>query len=73
MARDPDIEIGASVKAKKLRFEHVDEVKVRFSGSPRPVSASGSSRKNLPEQVTENETYRDIEVDSSARASVPDE
>lgn len=60
--RNPDIEFTADVKAKKLRFEEVPETEVRFSGHPRRESASGTNRKNLPDEVEPNVTYHDSEV-----------
>ena len=54
----PDIEIGAAVKAKKLRFKRVPETDVRWSEG----SGAESERKHLPEQVEPGVTYRDGEV-----------
>jgi hypothetical protein len=62
----PDIEIGARVKAKKLRFRSVPETEVRLSDGSRPKS----ERKNLPERVEPDVTYRDVEVTWRAEARV---
>ena len=58
----PDIEMGARVKAKRLRFERVPETEVVFWGDPEPDSESGSERKNLPDEVEPGRTYEDVEV-----------
>jgi hypothetical protein len=75
MSRDPsdepDVEIGAVVKAKKLRFhkgpktkvEFEKESEVRLEGlTPEIESASGSKRENLPDKVEPNKTYKDVYV-----------
>lgn len=59
---NPDIEFTANVKARELRFERVPKTEVRFSGHPRRESASGTDRKNLPDEVEPDVTYRDPEV-----------
>jgi hypothetical protein len=64
--RPPDIEIGASVRAKKLRFETVPETEVRTSDGSGPKSR----RKNLPDKVEPGVTYRDAEVSWSVQANV---
>ena len=82
---EPDIEIGAAVKARKLRFRRKPETKVEFEGRSRVRSderiedveletESGSERRNLPEEVEPGVTYRDVEVGwaARARAEMPD-
>jgi hypothetical protein len=59
---NPEIEFTADVKARELCFETVPETEVRFFGSPDRESASGTDRKNLPEEVEPGVTYRDPEV-----------
>jgi hypothetical protein len=54
----PDIEIGAALKAKKLRFKRVPKTEVRWSED----AGAESERKNLPDQVEPGKTYRDVEV-----------
>ena len=85
--RPPDIEIGARVSARKLRFRRKPRTKVDFEGGTRVrredriedvelESDSGSERHNLPEEVEPGVTYRDIEVGWAARAQArlsPDE
>lgn len=66
---DADIEIGASVKAKALRFRsrprtHVElhgEVRERDRSAPLQT-ASGSERANLPDEVEPGVTYHDVRV-----------
>jgi hypothetical protein len=64
-----DIEIGARVKAKKLRFKQVPETEVRFSDGSKPKT----ERKNLPDEVEPGVTYRDIEVTWHAQANARSE
>ena len=58
MSDQPDIEIGAVVKAKRLRFNKKPETEVRVEGE----GGSGSERENLPESVEPGVTYRDVRV-----------
>ena len=57
-----DIEFSANVKARELRFEEVPETEVRFWGHPERNSVSVNERKNLPEEVQQGVTYRDVSV-----------
>jgi hypothetical protein len=66
----PDIEMGARVKAKRLRFKRVPKTDVEFAGEPDHDSQSGSERKNLPEEVEPDVTYRDVEVRWRAAAKI---
>jgi hypothetical protein len=66
----PDVEMGARVKAKRLRFKRAPKTDVRFSGEPELDSESGSERKNLPEEVEPDVTYRDVEVRWRAAAKI---
>ena len=77
--RPPDIEIGARVKAKKLRFRRKPKTNVEFEGQTRVRSDdrieeveletdSQTERRNLPEEVEPGVTYRDVEVGWAARA-----
>ena len=83
---EPDIEIGAAAKARKLRFRSKPETDVEFQGETRIRSddriedveletESGSERRNLPEEVEPGVTYRNVEVGWAARARlrIPDE
>jgi hypothetical protein len=66
----PDIEIGARVKAKRLRFERVPETEVEFWGDPGVDSVSGSERENLPDEVEARRTYKDVKVRWRAAARI---
>jgi hypothetical protein len=66
---DPDVEIGASVKAKKLRFREKPKTHVDLHGELREPegpgelhTTSGSERRNLPDEVEPDVTYRDVRV-----------
>jgi len=78
---NPDVEIGASVKAKRLRFRKEPRTKVELHGEARTPegrtglrTSSGSERENLPEEVEPGVTYRDVRVrwQASARLEDPD-
>jgi hypothetical protein len=70
----PDVEIGAVVKAKRLRFKRVADVEVEFTGDAPREQVSGSERENLPEEVEPGVTYRDVRVRWRAAARIdPDE
>lgn len=58
-----DISFAATVKATELYFEQAPEVRVVFNGEPDHESSSGSDRVNLPDQVQERVTYRNVRVD----------
>jgi hypothetical protein len=66
---DPDVEVGASVRANRLRFRRKPETEVDLHGELREPeghgdlrTASGSERENLPEEVKPGVTYRDVRV-----------
>lgn len=71
--RPPDIELGASVKAKRLRFRRVPETETRKVGD----WESTSERTNLPDEVEPDATYRDVEVvwhsEARMRAEAPND
>jgi hypothetical protein len=76
---EPDVEIGAVVKAKKLRFNKVPKTDVEFEkksegrleGALAEIeTASGSKRQNLPDKVEANKTYRDVHVRWGAAATL---
>ena len=67
---DPDIEIGAAVRAKKLRFRRVPETKVEFTGESERDQVSVSERENLPDEVEPGVTYRDVRVRWRAAAKL---
>ncbi len=59
----PDIELGARIDAKEMRFDEVPETKVEFFGSPGHESEHGDRRTDLPDEVEEGRTYRSFRVD----------
>jgi hypothetical protein len=76
---DADVEIGASVKAKRMRFRSEPETNVELRGEARTPegrsdvkASSGSERKNLPEEVEPGVTYRDVRVRWQASARLDD-
>jgi hypothetical protein len=68
----PDVELGAVVKAKRLRFERVPEVDVGFTGEAPREQVSGSERENLPDEVEPGVTYKDVRVRWRAAAKIVD-
>lgn len=65
----PDVEMGASVKAKRLRFHEKPETDVELHGEvvepdrrQDVETTSGSERRNLPDEVEPGEDYRDVSV-----------
>jgi hypothetical protein len=66
----PDIEIGAAVRAKRLRFRRVPETEVEFTGDTERDEVSGSERENLPDEVEPGVTYRDVRVRWRAAARI---
>jgi hypothetical protein len=71
-ARQPpaDVEIGATVRAKRLRFRGKPKTSVGFEGYPEVESDSHTERENLPEEVEPGVTYRDVEVRWRAGARI---
>lgn len=66
---DADVEIGAIVKAKQLRFRQKPKTHVELHGELHEPdgegelqTTSGSERKNLPDEVEPGVTYRDVRV-----------
>jgi hypothetical protein len=72
MSHDPDIELGATVRAAGLRFERKPVAEVGFSGDPDADTASDTERENLPEDVEPGVTYRDVSVRWRAAARLPE-
>jgi hypothetical protein len=83
--RPPDIEVGAKVRARTVRFIRKPETDVEFEGGTRIRSEdriedveletdSRSGRRNLPDEIEPGVTYRDVEVGwaAEARARIPD-
>jgi hypothetical protein len=66
---EPDVEIGASVKAKRMRFKRKPQTDVELHGEVVErdrrediETTSGSERENLPEEVEPGVDYRDVRV-----------
>jgi hypothetical protein len=70
---EPDVEMGARVKAKRLRFEAKPRGRVEFEGKPNIRSRSSDRRSKLPDEVEPGVTYRDVEVHWAARARIETE
>jgi hypothetical protein len=62
----PDVEIGASVRAKKLRFKNRPQTETAVEGADR----SFSERENLPDEVEPGVTYRDVHVNWRLAAAI---
>ena len=76
---EPDIEIGAVVRAKKLRFKSKPKTHVEFDErseaslerlEPEIKTGSGSKRENLPDEVEPGVTYRDVHIRWGAAAKI---
>jgi hypothetical protein len=66
----PDVEVSTSVRARELRFGIVPETKVWFEAEPAARTSLRTERKNLPDEVEPEVTYRDVEVRWLARAKI---
>jgi hypothetical protein len=66
----PDVEIGAVVKAKRLRFKKKPQADVEVYGDPGVEGGSGSARENLPDTVEPGVTYHDVRVTWRAAAKL---
>ena len=82
----PDVAIGATARARKLRFRRKPKTQVRYTGTSRVRTQEGiedleheagslSERRNLPDEVEPGVTYRDVEVGwvAGARLGIRDE
>jgi hypothetical protein len=76
---EPDIEVGAAVRARRLRFRSKPKTNVEFHGRTRVKSDdriedveiesdSQTERRNLPEEVEPGVTYRNVEIGWVAKA-----
>jgi hypothetical protein len=72
---EPDIEIGASAHAKKLRFKQKPRTHIEYHGRPRIEHWDGDTRENLPDEVEPGVTYRDVHIrwGAAARLKMPPE
>jgi hypothetical protein len=64
--RAPDIELRSTVRARRLRFEEVPDVRVELTGDQDDTSTSGSERENLPDHVRPHVTYTDVRIDHAS-------
>ena len=71
--RPADVEIGAAVRARRLRFKRKPETHVGFRGEPGIESDSYTARENLPEEVEPGKVYRDVRVGWIAGARIDDD
>jgi hypothetical protein len=79
-ASEPDVEISASARAKRLRFRTKPHTDVELHGgvtergrhSPLETD-EGSERRNLPDEVEPGVTYRDISIGWHAAGRLQDE
>jgi hypothetical protein len=76
----PDVEIGASVKAKRLRFHEKPRTDVEVHGEVVELdrheeveTTSGSERRNIPDEVEPGEDYRDVSVRWRATAKIKED
>jgi hypothetical protein len=58
--RPPDVEFGATVRAKRIVFDSKPDAEVRFGGDLEEATST-SDRENLPDEVEPGE-YRDVGV-----------
>ena len=68
--RAADILFTARIQADELRFEVAPESSVEFTGDASAESSSGSARTNLPDEVDEHVTYRDVQIDYAIAAKL---
>jgi hypothetical protein len=61
--REPDIEVRSTVRARRLRFGAVPDVRIDLTGDQDDASVSGSERVNLPDRVDAHVTYTDVRID----------
>ena len=80
---EPDVQIGAAVRAEKLRFKrrpktdvevhgevHIDERLTDELDRVDVETGSGSERHNLPDEVEPGVTYREVRVRWQAAAKL---
>lgn len=60
--RAPDIEAGATVRMKKLRFEEKFDVVTQTHGSPARETETVDERENLPDEIEPGKTYRNASI-----------
>lgn len=60
--RPADIELGATVRADRLRFDEVPDVESAVHGEPGYESKSAKERRNLPREVKQGKSYRHVKL-----------
>ena len=68
MSRRPDIEIGGWAKADEVEFGQRPDGHVEFHGDYEAQTLN--ERENLPDEVEEGVTYRDVRMHWHTRVSV---
>jgi hypothetical protein len=58
----PDVEIAAAIRANEVRFECTPEVSVIVWADSPALIVQESERENLPDEVEDGVTYRNIAV-----------
>jgi hypothetical protein len=62
MAREPDVEIVAAVRAAEVRFDIKPEARVAAYANAPASAETSSERENLPAELEQGVTYRDFAV-----------
>ena len=71
--RGADLEVGATVRMKKLRFEEKSDVEASTHGRPSYESETIDERENLPAEVKPGETYRKAWIKKHVAVRLTDE
>jgi hypothetical protein len=58
----PDVEVGAAVRMKKVRFKEKPEVETRTHVEPGGGAETQTERENLPDEVEPGKTYRNASI-----------
>lgn len=69
----PDIEIGATARARELRFTEKPRTDVEFHGRSVRRTGTDTTRENLPEQVEPGRKYRDVKAGWRAKAWIDED
>lgn len=68
-AQEPDLEITGTVHVETLHVVKAGEVRVEFWGTPKRDTLWETRRVNLPEDVQDGSTYRDVRLDFAIRST----
>jgi hypothetical protein len=69
--REPDVELGARVRAKRLRFARAPEVDAKLTGSHH--AETSVDRGNLPDRIEPGRTYRHVSLRAELAAWLDEE